>query len=295
VPTTSPSSFLTELQGVNVFRYTGYFETFLVPEGVEAFYVYIWGAGGSYGVNGAYVEGLLPVTPGQHVTVIVGQAGIYGTSASFGGGGAGGSISGGYAYSGCGGGGRSAIQIDYEDAVTAGGGGGGYYGGHATSYMNDAIQNVSYQGGYGTVTMSTQAINCNGGGGGSVTEGGQGDYCWGGQSGSRYQGGNGNKWGGGGGGGGYYGGGGGYYGGGGASYLYNLLLYDMSDTSTARGVCAGQYSKYFSTCADSCGTSNQNGCMVIELIHETLVQPSAVPSFGVVDRLIPMRRCRISQ
>jgi hypothetical protein len=45
---------------------------------VEALYVYMWGAGGGdAGGNGAYVEGRLPVTAGQYLTVIVGQAGIY--------------------------------------------------------------------------------------------------------------------------------------------------------------------------------------------------------------------------
>jgi hypothetical protein len=54
-PSIAPSDFISQLQKVNVFQYTGIAESFIVPEGVEAFYVYMWGAGGGYfSDNGAY-------------------------------------------------------------------------------------------------------------------------------------------------------------------------------------------------------------------------------------------------
>jgi hypothetical protein len=113
-PSYRPSNNIAELREVNVFRYTGSTETFVVPVGVAMLRIFMWGAGGGgydLGGNGAYVEGDLPVTVGQQMTVLVGQGGYGGLA--FGGGG----------YSA---GGRSAIQIDNEDVVTAGGGGGGW-------------------------------------------------------------------------------------------------------------------------------------------------------------------------
>jgi hypothetical protein len=255
------------LKSTNVFTYQGYVENITVPEGVRALHVYMWGAsGGMAGGNGAYVEGLLPVSAGQQLKVIVGQAGSLGGSRAFGGGG--------YGMFG-GGGGRSAIQIENEDVVTAGGGGGNF-GGHATSYMNGAIQNVSNRG--DNIAMTTEAL-CDYGGGGSVTAGGQAATCLAdAQPGSKYQGGDTPLYvkgiNGGGGGGGYYGGGAGHLGGGGgSSYLYNLISYHMSGTSLEFGICAGTHSKYYSTCSSSCGTYDteygyvQNGCVVIELVY----------------------------
>jgi collagen type III alpha len=108
-----------------------------------------------------------------------------------------------------GGGGRSAIQLNGQDIVTAGGGGGAgnYNGGAATSYSSNLIQTVSYQAG-GTNSMTTACTyvfslvdgNITSGGGGSKTRGGCGYY-----NGSQYQGGSGSGKGTGGGGGGYYG------------------------------------------------------------------------------------------
>ena len=104
------------------FRFTGTVQLITLPNHswVSQMWVYIWGAGGGSGSfqyiggGGAYVEGLLNVTPGQTLHVIVGQGGgFHSTSRTFGGGGS-------AAHTG---GGRSAIQFPLgTDIVTAGGG-----------------------------------------------------------------------------------------------------------------------------------------------------------------------------
>jgi hypothetical protein len=157
-PTRAPSNLRTQVEEVNFFHYSGMEDSFIVPDGAESLRVFMWGAGGSWGGNGAYVEGVLPVSAGQRVAVIVGQQGINGGPSAFGGGGP---------ASNYGGGGRSAIRIDNEDVVTAGGGGGSFfnYGGHATSFKNGAIQNVSYRGFNDAMTVE---VGSDGGGGGGA-------------------------------------------------------------------------------------------------------------------------------
>jgi hypothetical protein len=132
-----------------VVTFTGVETMFEVPLNVSALRIYMWGAGG-YGSSagaGAYVEGILKVTPGQKLSVIVGQAGNP-TYPSFGGG-------------GVGGGGRSAIRYagSSVDLVTAGGGGGGTQGGSATAYdaSTGQVQITSYRG--GNVALSSQCGN----------------------------------------------------------------------------------------------------------------------------------------
>jgi len=55
---------------------------FQVPRNVSKIYVNMWGGGGAgfegFGGAGAYVEGMLPVTPGSFFTVIVGCGGLTG-------------------------------------------------------------------------------------------------------------------------------------------------------------------------------------------------------------------------
>ena len=99
----------------SAFVYTGSLQTFTVPAGVTSVNIQIWGAGGGGGMGtstvggaGAYITGLLAVTPGQVLSLIVGGPGTYSTPTvkPFGGGG-GGSANGNVAA----GGGRSAIQF----------------------------------------------------------------------------------------------------------------------------------------------------------------------------------------
>ena len=211
------------------FSYTGADQTWLVPTGVTSVNVVLYGAGGengypgtpngSYGGAGGYVSGTLAVTPGETLTIVVGQGpaqpdyNIYygysesGSSGSYGGGGSRGY----YSYAGAGGG-RSAIRRAGNDIVTAGGGGGGaYYGA---------------QGGAGG--GSTGGTGSSGGTGGTQSSGGSGsDAGYGHSDGGHYYGGGyGYYYYSAGGGGGWYGGGGGgfYYmgGGGGSSYIANL-------------------------------------------------------------------------
>jgi len=210
------------------YTYAGSTQTFYVPDRVTKLFVYMWGAGGGgcgqYQVPGlptagagAFLKGILTVTPNETLDIIVGGPGVFsGTDRVYGGGGAGSIDYSGDPKGGSSGGGRSAIQRGGQDIVTAGGGGGAAlahigvggkatYSGSASSGGGDAQSG----GGGGTQT--------GGGAGGVATtgpDGGVGDI---------YSGGNGLA----GGGGGYYGGGGSAYndqsgaggGGGGSSYV----------------------------------------------------------------------------
>jgi uncharacterized repeat protein (TIGR02543 family) len=209
------------------FNYTGSNQSWTVPTGVTSATFYLIGAGGGGGVSfagggGGYATGSYAVTPGQTLTVIVGQGGggadavtrpgvsgypgIY-TPVTYGGGGRGGSFSAGWDelyYSS--GGGRSAIRLPNTstDLATAGGGGGaaysqcGFGGGGLT--------------GNGSAGGGTQSAGGTGAGSGNGYPG---------TNGIAYQGGD-SKDEGGGGGGGFFGGGGGgdnTAGGGGSSYV----------------------------------------------------------------------------
>jgi hypothetical protein len=107
------------------YSYTGSAQTFIVPAGVTAISLIMWGAGGgggrisgSNGGAGAFIQGNLFVTPGQSLTVIVGGAGQYSTvstSTTYGGGGA----TGPGAAVNFSGGGRSAIQFVVPITITS--------------------------------------------------------------------------------------------------------------------------------------------------------------------------------
>lgn len=138
------------------FNYTGSTQSWTVPDSVTSVTFFLLGAGGggvpisgNYGDGGGggYATGSYVVTPGQVLTVIVGQAGggemlklvsgtgingCYRGTATFGGGGRGGSCWAGYSYAdrASSGGGRTAIRLSNteEIATAAGGGGGGWSG-----------------------------------------------------------------------------------------------------------------------------------------------------------------------
>ncbi len=131
----------TQCLTVNVFSnkqefvYTGNNQNFTVPNGITSIFVKMWGAGGAGGINysggsGAFVSGLLSVSSGSNLNIIVAGGGQKGpTLASapggFGGGGASGAGSNPNSWYAGSGGGRSAIQYPLgTDVVTAGGGGG---------------------------------------------------------------------------------------------------------------------------------------------------------------------------
>jgi hypothetical protein len=227
------------------YSYTGATEPFTVPTGVNAVTVSVSGAQGSSwvnfrpGGNGATVHGVLPVTPGEQLTVLVGQAGSVSGSATFGGGGA----STGQ-YLGSGGGGSFIFDPDGEPLVAAGG------GGSAT----DAVPSGGVGAGAGGTGGSGTGIGYSGETpptGGSPTAGGihgatgfsnGNDGTGPAANGQPGKGGDGaglpgDPWVGGGGGGGYYGGGGGAYaqaGAGGSGYA-DPSMTDLTSTNGANG------------------------------------------------------------
>jgi hypothetical protein len=101
-----------------VYTYAGVNQSFTVPTGVSLLQVSVWGAGGCGGNGGpggagAFVQGLLSVTPGQQLNLVVGQGGVFNSTVpTFGGGGAGSNL--GYTGSG---GGRSAIQMSLTATI----------------------------------------------------------------------------------------------------------------------------------------------------------------------------------
>lgn len=209
------------------FGYTGSVQYYTVGAGVTSVGVDMQGARGgngncsSSGGAGGRVECVLSVTPGQVLSIFVGQRGLDYTSTCCGTFRAGGYNGGGstYDYGGTGGG-ASDIRIGgvalSNRVVVAGGGGGG------------SCNCSSQTGGSGGGTTGGIGLYCSssiGGGGGTQSSGGNGSTVSSpfGQAGSLGQGGNApyaaNYYSGGGGGGGYYGGGSGsrYSSGGGGS------------------------------------------------------------------------------
>lgn len=218
------------------FSFTGADQSFVVPGGVSRIFVKLWGAGGgsgraggwTYGAEGGgggHARGLIPVTPGETITVRVGQGGVTASSTAviFGGGGMG--PTGGNEYSGSGGGGcyifRSTTPL-----LIAGGGGGGGASRAWTSNIGGAGGGLV--GENGEAPFDGQMAYA--GFGGTQIAGGSGGT--GGGAGSLYQGGRTTSSWGAGGGGGYYGGGAGGYveddtmagGGGGSGFVASGVL-----------------------------------------------------------------------
>jgi len=226
------------------YMYSGTLVSYVVPAGITALKVHLWGAGGgvgsisyhsigdpvfpidaNYGGAGAMILGTIAVTPGETLQLLVGQGGgrTNQNGAKFGGGGSGSGAN-------SAGGGRSAIRRGGVDIVTAGGGGGA---GSQTPFF---YQGWSFG---GSATFSGTAnngyANWSGSGlGGSQTAGGApgpSSIYGSGTAGGFNVGGNGTQAGAGGGGG-HYGGGGSAWNwgdisvgaGGGSSFTSNLSL-----------------------------------------------------------------------
>jgi hypothetical protein len=185
------------------FAYTGANQTFAVPATTTSITVYMWGAGGAGGYSGvggagAYLQGVLSVTPGSSLTVIVGQGGTVNGTSAFGGGGVG-SV-GGWTGGG-GGGGYSGIFNSSTPLVIVGAGGGaafyGAVGGCGDSVTGTGIRgttNGSTQSGYGGTQSAGGAGGTGGlanGSAGSYLQGGAGDPAWSSGGGSGYYGGGG--------------------------------------------------------------------------------------------------------
>jgi uncharacterized repeat protein (TIGR02543 family) len=228
---------------VATFNYTGADQSWTVPTGVTSATFYLIGAGGGGGIRagggGGYVSGTYSsLTPGQTLTVIVGQGGggvasttrpgVSGypgqyTPTTYGGGGRGGSYGGASANWFASGGGRSAIRLpNATEIATAAGGGGGAYG------------QCGFGGG-GTSGLPTTASG-NSGTGGTQTAGGTGGISnngYPGTVGAAFQGGDSRDEGGGGGGGYFGGGGGGDNAGGPGGSSYIALLTGATTTAGA--------------------------------------------------------------
>lgn len=260
--------------------YSGGDQTFTVPSGITSISIRAWGAAGGGanatwytiqggGAAGGFASGTVAVTPGQALTVVVGQGGIpNSTVTTYGGGGAGGNRTGNATAIGGSGGGYSGVfapggKTAANARVIAGGGGGaspgsdngaaGPGGGGGTTGGNDALPIRSGRGGtqIGGGAAATGTSSC------SVAQ----------TAGSQFQGGNGGSSsltqpheGGGGGGGGYFGGGGGLCqsgsgtqnggGGGGSSFTAGAGV-------TAGTTAAGQ--NFLNTGAACAGNANAGG------------------------------------
>ncbi len=284
-------------QPTRTFSYTGADQSYVVPAGVTSLTVYMWGAGGGggrylSGGAGAALQGTLTVTPGETLTIVVGQAGgrtdniIQPTR--YGGGGAGIDPANGAYYSATGGG-RSAIRRSGADIVTVAGGGGGgetSYGGAGSATGTGRDGNAGSQ----------AAGTAYDGKGGTTSAGGAagtGDARFSPTAGTLYTGGNAGNYAGGGGGG-YYGGGGGTVspggssgtagGGGGSSLttnLTNFIGYNSSDGNLAPFTSSSYYNGTASVGGQSLGYGGTgalggNGLVVISPITPSL--PAAIQS-----------------
>jgi hypothetical protein len=233
-----------------VFQYTGANQTWTVPGGVTHIFVKMWGAGGgggsyggwrqgSTGGAGGYSEAIVPVTPGQVLTIRVGGRGLArnGASAGWPNGGAASTGAGDNQYCASGGGSSSLAvpTINSGNPCMFAGGGGG--GGSITGFSrNPGGAGGGLRGEDGYVELTTYTPFSLVGKGGTQTAGGAagaGGNTTGG-AGSSNQGGthqNTNCYGGGGGGG-YFGGGSGAYtngnsmagGGGGSGFIHPSLI-----------------------------------------------------------------------
>ena len=224
--------------GTQTFSYTGSIQNWTVPTGVTSLSFTAEGAqGGSgtagygFGGLGGRVQGSLSVTPGQALSIYVGQMPLSNIGGFNGGG------NGANNTYGRGGGGATDIRIGgvalaNRVVVAAGGGGGG----------TNCFSGNQNNGGVGGGTTGGNGYQCNQqtnyvGLGGTQTAGGN-NLGGLGQAGGLGQGGNGGTTYGGGGGGGYYGGGGGSYGGGGGGSSYALATV-VSNSIVTSGVRTG--------------------------------------------------------
>lgn len=242
------------------FTFSASDQSWTVPAGVSNIYVKLWGAGGAgggpgwstggFGGGGGHTRGIVPVTPGEILTIRVPRGGYSNpgaTNAPFGGGS---STGGGDNQYAGGGGGYCGIFRGTAPILIAGAGGGGGCqtgsygqnhggaGGGLTGRRGECGRNnVGYTGGGGTQTAGGT------GGNGGNSSGNAGSYLQGGSV-------NGNVYGGGGGGG-YYGGGSGSYGasdmaggGGGSGYVAASVIMGSTYSGSGRYAAAVDDSDY---------------------------------------------------
>ena len=224
---------------------TGADQTLVVPSGVTWIFAKLWGAGGgggstggwTYGAEGGgggHTRGLISVTPGESLRLVVGVGGRTASNAAVYGGGGVARNGDDLRYGGQGGGGTYIFRSSTRLLIAGGGGGGG----SSRAWLG----NIGGAGGGLTGQRGQSPYDSKqnfGGGGGSQTAGGDSV----GIAGTLYQGGqpNVNNYGGGGGGGFYGGGGGGYSesntmagGGGGSGFVDSAALVSGTFTGSYR-------------------------------------------------------------
>ena len=164
-----------QVASTTTYSYTGAYQTLTASTNWTHIFVQMWGAGGAGGLGsaalvgggGAYVEGYIPVTAGESLTLLIGQGGQYNaagvpqqTDAQGGGGGSGTNAGGG--------GGRTAIQRNSTDVVVAGGGGAA--SGTAGTGGAATWSGVAWSGG-NFVRQTATYLTSNAGGGGQTVGG----------------------------------------------------------------------------------------------------------------------------
>ncbi len=111
-----------------VFNYTGFLQSFVVPDGVAEIYVEAYGAaGGSYnggvGGLGTKVAGMLEVTPGEQIKLLIGNAGQPGDGQ----------------FNYAGGGGGTFVTDNSDNPLLIAGGGGGVSGAPTNGLMHATL------------------------------------------------------------------------------------------------------------------------------------------------------------
>ena len=227
-----------------VYNFTGANQTFTVPADVRYVYAKLWGAGGGSGRaggwthgndggGGGHARGIIPVTPAEALTLVVGRGG-YTTNGVPGNryGGGGGANNATNLYAGDGGGYAGIFRgsvIAANALLIAGGGGAG-----GSAYQNDGEGNAGGAGG-GNDGCGGESAYGNfwtyAGTGGTGSAGGSAPAAGGLTVGTQLQGGNSsvNDHGG--------GGGGGYWGGGGGAYVANNMGGGGGGSGYVAGTC----------------------------------------------------------
>jgi len=275
---------------VQAFTYTGSDQTWTVPSGITSATIQAWGAGGGsdsansgkYGAGGGYATGILAVTAGATMKIVVGQGGPMGSHG--GSGGSGGGYSGIFVTSVSHGNARliAGAGAGAGDNNNGGEGGGttGTDGREDSSLNNHGRGGTQSAGGdRGDINYTTQSgiqptsgSALQGGNGGGDPGAGHGltpaAYGGGGQGGHEP----GGSQGGGGGGGGYYGGGGGdgnaygnngggggAGGGGGSSYIGHSDVSSGSTTAGTNQTSGGSSATNYSSGIGNAGTNTAGG------------------------------------
>ncbi len=188
---TLPNAWTRTTAATKVFAYTGDEQSWTVPPGVTSVSVKLWGGGGagkwstshSYGSyiagggGGGYSTGLVAVSPGEALTVVVAQGGQFlgggGWSTVGAGGDGGGACSG--SCKGGGGGGATGVRRAASTLIVAGGGGGGGNGGGGGG--GGGLSGGKVETIYKSACGAGDGLPHYGGAGGTQSAPGEGGWC----------------------------------------------------------------------------------------------------------------------